>query len=518
MNSDSDLVNYCAADDAILLVHDDVMAYALAVNDSLLESRTPEDFKDLSFIALDAMFTDIVTLHLAIRSLCESGWAFAAPILLRTSFDLLLGAGAVHNSGTNARFLGFKYLFSATRASLHDAETPDDTKVKLRQQAEDYASTLSASEKERALGFLGESRTRPYWYSPEFARPSEIISAIAATEVRETYHWLSGAAHAGFSSLRSWRDSPDDASTGPRRDPASQNRALAFSSVTLLNFTMLRAAHEGVGPDEIANDLRSRISNLKPIVEASHEKAMAAAEDFATDLAKKKAGGANTYDSNPPLMAGPESTGSTNLSLRSTSKDDSARRWKLNIDAIITGVASALIASLVFEFGDDVKRWFERREQEELRVQQVSRIDGELSIRFGELTDSLEVLGILQNPLMKLGDGPPGAERRFVLTLRRFLRPRNDLSQTLEASTTWKLYERVAALESSDELRAGLSRFDRILSPGSRSELVGTAGYLEWAERPYWFVSEMRPYEREIVHTRVDEVLGVIMLERWSRE
>src|SRR5262249_26066616 len=108
-----------------------------------------------------------------------------------------------------------------------------------------------------------------------------VIGKLSAPGIDEVYNWLSGASHGGLASIGSWRDLPDDHHPEPRRDPAAQNRALAFSSRLVLNYSQILRSPESAPARPAEAQLNRRVLSIKSILVESQERAMRAAAALA---------------------------------------------------------------------------------------------------------------------------------------------------------------------------------------------------------------------------------------------
>ncbi len=279
---------YQAADRSVLALHRDVGIYADVSANAIVKLSSKDEKRRLSFIALHVMESDLLALHRAGFRLCRSGWAYAAPILLRTQVDILLNAGAITTRGPDADYMGFKYLFVSTKKYLQEPGISKGKKARERDQVQYFIASLSASDQAKARAFLAIGKVRPYWYSPEFASPRALIKAISVSSVQELYDSLSGAAHGGMVSLREWRDTPDDQEPTPRADSAAQNRALAFYCKLLLDFTHLRRTFLQLPADQHYAELVQRHQGLRSILDDSLAEAMRHAKVFAQGLAAQR--------------------------------------------------------------------------------------------------------------------------------------------------------------------------------------------------------------------------------------
>jgi len=101
---------FLVADNAIVRFHADVQEYASVVNASIATAHGGVSPYPLSASALYALTADLFSLHRAVLSVCQDGWAFTAVVLLRSMLDLLLNAAVIVEAEPEAEYRGFKYM------------------------------------------------------------------------------------------------------------------------------------------------------------------------------------------------------------------------------------------------------------------------------------------------------------------------------------------------------------------------------------------------------------------------
>ena len=203
----------------------------------------------------------MLCLHRSVWCLCDGGWAFAAPVLIRTMMDLLISALAVAYRKNDREFMGFKYMYGFQKAGLADPRAPASARGDAQLDIANAMEQMSSDDQARAREFL-RTRLGKYWYNPEYKNPSDVLDKTRQTkQLKQLYVGLSSAAHAGFGGLREFRDNPRIIDSAPRNDRAAQNRALGLSTRLLLEFALLRAAVEFPSGHQNCRRLMSKLAD-----------------------------------------------------------------------------------------------------------------------------------------------------------------------------------------------------------------------------------------------------------------
>ena len=211
--------------------------------------------------ALLSMTSDMLCLHRSVWCLCNGGWAFATPVLLRTMMDLIISTLAVTHREEDREYMGFKYMYGFQKEGLATLEAPTSVKEEARADIANAIQHLSADDQARAKAFL-EAKLETYWYSPEYRKPSDVLAKTGSNPVlKRVYALFSGAAHAGFAGLREFRDQPWIIDSAPRADKVSQNRALFLSARLLLEFAAMRANVEAPAAARLFGRLISELAD-----------------------------------------------------------------------------------------------------------------------------------------------------------------------------------------------------------------------------------------------------------------
>ena len=241
--SERDASYLCAPGPAAQL-HADVQEYAVAVNASVAIVHEGVSPIPLSGAALFAITADLLAMHRAVLCLCHGGWAFTSVTVLRSMIDLFLSAFVIVEVPSEAEYRGFKYthFFLKSQRSMPGATT--ETRRSVAPQLERAIACLPPHQQARARQFVFQAPLRPYWYSPEYARPADVLERIGRPDIGRAYSLLSGGAHGGFIGLRVLKDDPDRVDPNPRRDPRSQQFTLLASSRLLLETMNIRDAFE----------------------------------------------------------------------------------------------------------------------------------------------------------------------------------------------------------------------------------------------------------------------------------
>jgi hypothetical protein len=205
--------------------------------------------------ALTSIQVDAQAIHGAVLSLCDGGWAFAAPVLLRTSFELLLSALVIARGEGDREYLGLRYTHAYLKAALREAQVGDSLRNDAREQLESAIGRLPVEVQMKVRQWAFKEPLEKFWYQPEFKGPSDVIKAYGNDAVRDQYQALCGPAHGGVLGLRVFRSEPDKVHPAPRCDPSPQSSALVLSSWFLTQITRCVAHLHNLLTDDVAAKL-----------------------------------------------------------------------------------------------------------------------------------------------------------------------------------------------------------------------------------------------------------------------
>lgn len=223
-------------------VHDLALDCAVRIQSMCAKAEESVGLYLVSRSALATLFHDVICLHRACKDLSLQGWAFAAPILLRSVLDVLCSMIVIAES-TRPDIAAFHYLYSWTKDDLVKSIP------RVAEQAEkdigiDLARMLPADQ-DLVVKWLEEPARGNYWFSAFFTSPTRIIEKFAP-RVLELYRRLSSTSHGGFLGVRLFRDEPDRWDINPRKDPSSTGKAIVYSCRMLAEATRVRAIFTGL--------------------------------------------------------------------------------------------------------------------------------------------------------------------------------------------------------------------------------------------------------------------------------
>ncbi len=246
----------------IIAIHDEACTAAVRVQERSMQRADAGAAHRVAVSALSILAHDSICLHRAIHSLSLAGWAFAAPILLRTLLDALLSVAVITRSA-RPNVAAFKFLYAGARPALQDPASTPALAAEARANISVHRSQMTPEEQGEADSYLIASPAGAYWYTGDFRGPSDIIDRYAPT-FGDLYRDLSSPTHAGFTGMRMFRDEPDRQNVNPRRDPRAHGFALYASSRFLTEMTQMRAAFEAVDAPE-AEAVARRLAACRPI-------------------------------------------------------------------------------------------------------------------------------------------------------------------------------------------------------------------------------------------------------------
>src|SRR2546426_8406574 len=105
--------------DDVIRVHDAVLEYAIRVQEAVARRTEQRTTNLVAAAALQTLAHETICLHRAIRDLCVAGWAFGAPILLRSMLEAMLSTVVIVNNN-RPDVAAFKYFYAYTKEDLSD--------------------------------------------------------------------------------------------------------------------------------------------------------------------------------------------------------------------------------------------------------------------------------------------------------------------------------------------------------------------------------------------------------------
>ncbi len=238
----------------VIAIHDAAIDYAVNVQRASFQKTEQEKSSLVATSALSALSHEMVCLHRAIKDLSLSGWAFAAPILLRSILDAMCSIAVIANSD-RPDVAAFKYFYAFTKDFLHDpTRAPDSVagmeapiRAELEASIIQHMAQMTEGDQQAASNFKEQPPAGYYWYSDLFRGPTEIIKRFFGADMLHTYRYLSSATHAAFIGMRLFRDDPGLQDINPRKDPGAAGFAIIGSSRMLTESSRVIALFRGLG-------------------------------------------------------------------------------------------------------------------------------------------------------------------------------------------------------------------------------------------------------------------------------
>lgn len=219
------------------------------------ESSSNDIVRDAHYLLLH----DAVCVFRAIFELTRSGWSDSAAALTRTLLDLRISQLAIINSDS-PELAAFKYLYSGLRDFSRNAEFDRTARSSIRAQVRARIALLSPENQRLALAAI-KDRTRPYWFAPEWASPSEVLTKFENSERSEDYRQYSSATHGGYFGLRTYREEPDKIDINPRASLGRRGCVIALmSSLILIDIIATRSNAEELNLMKECDGLKGEIS------------------------------------------------------------------------------------------------------------------------------------------------------------------------------------------------------------------------------------------------------------------
>lgn len=240
--------------------HEKLIVFSSFLQNESSKEKPETTSNHLAVSALTRLHADLICIHRAILTLCKDGWPFIVPVLLRTMLDIILSASVIANAD-NPSYMGFKYFFLGFKQRLTESKVPEEEKTQIKEELNRSLDVLNDNVKEKAKEWFYKGRLLTYWFSPEFARPSDIIGTYSSPEIKWLYKKYSGSTHGGFIGLSLLRQESDRIDINPRQDKGATLIALSASYRILLEFFRLRNIFEALNLDDIISELMEEFSN-----------------------------------------------------------------------------------------------------------------------------------------------------------------------------------------------------------------------------------------------------------------
>lgn len=225
-------------------LHEAALDYAVQVNQRVHEQPENERYR-VARGALLVITHDITCLHRATKDLSLKGWAFAAPILLRSMLDGLCSLLAVTQS-VSPDLAGFKYFYASAVSTDVDPAFRERTEKETAENVAQHLPMMKPEDQIAAKEFLQRKRPLAYWFQDEFESPIKLLRRFAQEDIVAMYRLFSATSHLGFIGGRLFRDDPNSLDINPRPDFRAMGFAMVGSSRMLAEAMRLRAQREGV--------------------------------------------------------------------------------------------------------------------------------------------------------------------------------------------------------------------------------------------------------------------------------
>lgn len=261
-------------------LHNNALKFATWVNKKSDQEYEPPALKCEENVLVRGCLYKIgewaVTLHRAILSLCEAGWASATPILLRGMLDCLVNTIAILNPAHNSEYMAFKF-YSLEYLNVMIEEKEGSVFDFSKSQVDNIISRMGSPNQKRAKGyvqeFLKRTERKGWWFKPEYTSTKEILQLCNKQyNMYFVFQIFSAVAHSTFFGFGLFKDKPDKADINPRFDPKSTKNALMFSSRLLCEVTNLRNEFEELKCDLIYKSLIKELVSLKSDFEATSKR------------------------------------------------------------------------------------------------------------------------------------------------------------------------------------------------------------------------------------------------------
>jgi hypothetical protein len=255
--------NYLQAMPQVLAIHQEAADFAVFVNEEIATANGGVLRYPLCGTALYSTAADQLSLHRAIRDLCDHGWAAETLVLVRTMLDIYLSVLVLVERESEADFRGVKYTHGFLKAIYINKNSTPAERANAKEQILEVIARAPAGIKEQLKSYFFKETLGAYWYCPDYNRPSDILSKLSTGNMGILYDYFSGAVHGSYMGLRILKDKPDEINPNPRADPRAQNLSLSISTRLLLESTYLRDLFENAASARsIEEEIVARLTKM----------------------------------------------------------------------------------------------------------------------------------------------------------------------------------------------------------------------------------------------------------------
>jgi len=248
----------------IIQLHEDLIGFGSNIQaKSAKRMEEKIHINENIYIVLNKSMAYAITLHRAMKSLCEDGWAHVSPILLRTLLESSANCLAV-DKDEYPEYMAFKFLYHPYVKSLRENRTSDELREEARREIALGLEKISNEEEiAKAEEFISWDRIPIFWFQPEKNSVTSIINEYGGEEMKFIYKILSSSVHAGHFGMFLFREDSDDININPAENPKKAEFVLMASNRYLLEFYNIRNQTEGLEFDEEYQDFLDRILSLE---------------------------------------------------------------------------------------------------------------------------------------------------------------------------------------------------------------------------------------------------------------
>ncbi len=255
--------DYFAASQEVEDFYKEALKYASFVTIDVGEEYRKTQGSPITNGALYSIATESISLHKVVHSLCNSGWAFATALILRTILDLYANILVIVNAENNeSEFMAFRYTHYFLKANLNDSVLAGESRAQIKEGIKQLHEEIQS----KAHEYMFKAKLIGYWYSPEFSNAKDILDRFDPSLQSDFYNKLSSASHGGLLGLHLFKDSPDEKSPDPRADKKSQNLALIVSNHLILQIFRRYSYFMDASTDALYIKLIQKFQSLKSIV------------------------------------------------------------------------------------------------------------------------------------------------------------------------------------------------------------------------------------------------------------
>lgn len=250
-------------------LHSDLVRFGAKVQHISRERlKEPKHLKPIFFNLGTRIAAYLITLHRAIRTLVDAGWAHTTPLLLRGMMESAVNYLTVMRN-PEPEYMAFKYFAHDYFRVIVDPKSPGVEKA--RADVESLIAKIVDPESRKKAEVLVSSvmkgaKIKTYWFQPEKKSVDDCIRDATVADLRDgvssSYHSLSKAIHGTHFGTALFMDNLNECGINPSENPQRAFAVLILSSKLLVEFLAVRCRNEKLNLDADYLELLKRANLL----------------------------------------------------------------------------------------------------------------------------------------------------------------------------------------------------------------------------------------------------------------